>query len=224
LNSHWSRPRTRSLVRAGVIILACVLVSLLLSVDSIYEGLRSLLADAEPLISAHPISGAVVFVLLAAASAILAFFSSALLVPAAVFTWGNTLTILLLWLGWLIGGIAMYWLGHSVRRPDTNSEHPGRFAAYLPKNPEAVGFPLVLLWQLALPSEIPGYLSGYLGVRFKTYLIALALGELPYAAGAVLLGESIVNRRISLLLALGLAFATIGYLLVRLLRRRVKHS
>jgi hypothetical protein len=44
--------------------------------------------------------GAVVFVLLSAVSAMLAFFSSALLVPAAVFAWGNTLAVGLLWLGY----------------------------------------------------------------------------------------------------------------------------
>ena len=48
------------------------------------------------------------FVLLAAISAVLAFFSSALLLPVAVFTWGSKVTFVLLWLGWLLGGIGTH--------------------------------------------------------------------------------------------------------------------
>ena len=96
---------TRSLVRALAIVLICVSAALFLSIDSVYEVLHRALAEAEPMIAAHPVLGAVVFVLLSAVSAMLAFFSSALLVPAAVFAWGNTLAVGLLWLGWLLGGM-----------------------------------------------------------------------------------------------------------------------
>jgi len=217
--------RASSLVRVFVILLICVSVALMLSVDWAYEALQRLLSDAEPLISAHPWLGAVVFVALSAVSAILAFFSSALLVPAAVFTWGKAVTVGLLWLGWLLGGLVMFAVGRSLRRnPELESGPPSRFAAYLPKLSEEVGFSLVLLWQLALPSEIPGYLCGYLGVPFRTYVLALALAELPYAIGAVLLGESVVNREPGWLVALGVVFATLGYFLLRMLHRRIDRS
>lgn len=217
-----SASRARNLARVAAILVVCVSVALLLSVDSVYQGLQRLLADVEPLISGHPGLGAVVFVLLSALSAILAFFSSALLVPVAVYTWGTALTIGLLWLGWLLGGMAMYALGRGLRRPSGHkSGPPGRFAAYLPKSPDPPGFSLVLLWQLALPSEIPGYLCGYLGVSFRNYILALALGELPYAIGAVLLGESVVNRQLGWLMVLGVAFATLAYFVARRLHKRV---
>ena len=66
-----------------------------------------------------------------------------------------------------------------------------------------VTFTLVLLLLLAIPSEIPGYLCGYLGVRRRTYLSALALAEFPYAVGAVMLGDGVVNRQIGWLVAFG---------------------
>lgn len=217
-----SKSRARSLVRVLLIVLVCVMVALLLSVDWVYEGLQQLLLAAEPLIAGHPVLGAVVFVVLSAISAILAFFSSALLVPAAVFAWGNTLTVALLWVGWLLGGVCMYALGRGVRRPaDQQGRPPGRFASYLPKVSKEVSFPLVLLWQLALPSEVPGYLCGYLGVPLRIYLPALAVGELPYAIGAVLLGESVINRDVGWLVLLGAVFATVAFLLLRLLHRRL---
>lgn len=216
---------TRSLVRALAIVLICVSAALFLSIDSVYEVLHRALAEAEPLIAAHPVLGAVVFVLLSAVSAMLAFFSSALLVPAAVFAWGNTLAVGLLWLGWLLGGMFTYSLGHALRRPPgEESGPPSRFAAYLPHVSAEIGFPLVLLWQLALPSELPGYLCGYLRVPFRTYLAALAVAELPYAIGAVLLGESVVNRKLGWLVAISVVGATVGFLLVRTLQRRLDRT
>lgn len=218
-------PHTRALVRALIIVLICVSAALFLSIDSVYHGLQRMLAEAEPLISAHPLLGAFVFVLLSALSAMLAFFSSALLVPAAVFAWGNTLAVFLLWLGWLLGGVFTYSLGRGLRRPPGGeSGPPSRFAAYLPKVSAEIGFPLVLLWQLALPSEIPGYLCGYLGVPFRTYVAALAVAELPYAIGAVLLGESVVNRKLGWLVALSVVGATIGFFLVRMLQKRLDRT
>ena len=49
--------------------------------------------------------GAVLFVVMSAAAAMLAFFSTAVLVPVAVVTWGQTGTFVLLWVGWILGGV-----------------------------------------------------------------------------------------------------------------------
>lgn len=217
--------RSHSVVRVLLILLICVMAALLLSVDWVYSGMQQLLAAAEPIISRYPVLGALVFVLLSALSAILAFFSSALLVPAAVFAWGNGLTVALLWVGWLLGGLCMYWLGRGMRGPgDAGAAPSGRFAAYLPRVSREVSFPLVLLWQLALPSEIPGYLCGYLRVPLRSYVPALAIGELPYAIAAVWLGKSVVDRQVGWLVGLGVLFATLAFLLLRLLHRRLDHD
>lgn len=215
----------KALLRGLAVVALCVLAAALLSVDAVYAGLQSLLLAAEPVIAAHPVLGAVLFVLLAALSAILAFFSSALLVPAAVFTWGQWLTGALLWVGWLLGGLFAYGVGHSLRRSSAEPRAaPGRFAAYLPRSGEELRFPLVLLWQLVLPSEIPGYVCGWLGVPLRTYLSAVAIAELPYAVGAVLLGESVVERRTGWVVALGLVAAVVAYALVRVLQSRQRGS
>ena len=197
-------------------------MALLLSVDWVYESLQRGLSAAEPLIAGHPYLGAVVFVLLAAISAVLAFFSSALLLPAAVFAWGSTVTLGLLWLGWLLGGVCTYALGHGLRRPQRKAPRTSsKFYFYLQRVPGEVTFALVLLLQLALPSEIPGYLCGYIGVRFRTYFAALALAELPYAVGAVLLGEGVVNRQIGWLVAFGLIGAALSLYALHVLHKRL---
>lgn len=214
--------RTRSLVRVFAIVVLCVTAALLLSVDWVYEGMERLLMEAEPMIASHPVAGAVVFVLLSALSAILAFFSSALLVPAAVFAWGKVLTVCFLWLGWMLGGLFAFAVGRGLRGHKAGeSRLPGRLETYLPGVTRDISFSMILLLQLALPSEIPGYLCGFLGVPLRRYFVAMALAELPYAVGAVLLGETVVNRQIGWLVALGVIGAILGFVLIRALHRRL---
>jgi hypothetical protein len=95
----------RTWARAVFVVVICTSAALMLSVDEVYGGLQRVLCAAEPQIAGHPYLGAAVFVLLAAMSAILAFFSSALLLPPAVYAWGNAVTFGLLWLGWQLGGV-----------------------------------------------------------------------------------------------------------------------
>jgi len=216
------KSRARSWARAVVVVLICVSLAVLLSVDQVYESLQRALSAAEPLIAGHPYLGAVAFVLLAAISAVLAFFSSALLLPVAVFTWGSTVTFVLLWLGWLLGGIGTYALGRGLRRPLAKAQKSSsQLDFYLQRIPGEATFALVLLLYLALPSEIPGYVCGYLGVRMRTFFAALAVAELPYAVGAVLLAEGAVNRHVGWLVMLGLIGAALSLYALRVLHRRL---
>ena len=121
----------RSWGPAVAVVLICASIALLLSFDAVYERLQWALSAAQPSIAAHPRLGAIAFVLFAALSAILACFSSALL-PAAVFTWGTTVTRGLLWLGWLLGGLATSALGREFRRPrGMVSKTPNKLDLYL---------------------------------------------------------------------------------------------
>lgn len=207
------------------LLLVGVLLGALLSSDSLHARLQQVLGAAEPVIRAHPLGGGVLFLLLAALSAMLAFFSSALLVPAAVYSWGPGGTILLLWLGWLLGGVAAYGLGRSFGRPLVRSLASRRLSEfYLERLPAQVDLPIVLLVQLALPSELPGYLCGVLRVRFATYVAALALVEAPFAVGAVLLGESLLQREGGWLVALVLLAAAASFLAASLLHRRLRQQ
>ena len=215
LASHWRQ--------AVTVLLGLALVTVLLSMDATNDALHRLLSAAEPVIAAHPVIGGVLFVGLSAASAMLAFFSSALLVPVAVYTWGVPATIGLLWLGWLLGGMSAYWMGRLFRRPLVHSRRAARLVDfYRDKVPAEAHFPVVLLLQFALPSEVPGYLCGLLGVRFPTYLTALAIAEMPYAVGTVIAGESVVRREGWWLLALGILAVAFSVYAAWLLRRKLR--
>lgn len=202
-------------MRALALVLAFAVIAALLSVDALYAWLQRMLSSAEPLIGAYPGWGGLLFVLLSALSAMLAFFSSAVLVPAAVYVWGKPVTVALLWLGWLLGGMCAYGVAHFLGRPLMASLGSKKVAAfYRQRLTSQVGLPVVFLLQLGLPSEIPGYLCGLLRVRFRVYVTALALVELPYAIGTVWVGESILQREGGWLIALGVVAAVVsGYAL-----------
>lgn len=217
-------PGTHTRRRALALLLVFAAAAVLLTIEPLHDALLRGLAAAEPVIAAHPVAGMLLFVLLSALSAMVAFFSSALLVPVAVYTWGQPATMLLLWFGWLLGGLCAYAIGYGLGRPLLATMGATRLLAfYRERLSGQVPFAVVLLLQLALPSEIPGYLFGLLRVRARVYLAALALAEIPFAVGTVLVGESIVAQRGGMLLLLGAVGAAISLYAVLLLRRRLRH-
>jgi uncharacterized membrane protein YdjX (TVP38/TMEM64 family) len=68
----------------------------------------------------------------------------------------------------------------------------------------------ILLLQLAIPSDLAGYVFGLIRCPFPPFAVALAFAEVPYALGAVFFGVSFVQRRLVPLLILGLAGTALG--------------
>jgi uncharacterized membrane protein YdjX (TVP38/TMEM64 family) len=77
----------------------------------------------------------------------------------------------------------------------------------------------ILLFQAAVPSEIPGYVLGILRYRFVLYLAALAITELPYAIATVYLGESFIKGESTLFILLGVAIILLGVFLINCFRK-----
>ena len=210
--------------RALALLLCSRLSALPLMVEPLHDALLRLMPPAEPTIAAHPVAGTPPFVLLSALSAMVAFFSAALLVPVAVYSWGTDRHDVPAVAGLVARGPVRVCDGSSLGRPLLATIGAARVLAfYRERLPERVPFALVLLMQLALPSEIPGYLSGLLRVRARTYLAALALAELPFVVGTVLVGESVVEQRGGMLVLLGAIGAGISLYALLLLRRRLQH-
>lgn len=146
-----------------------------------------------------------IFILLAALSAMLSPFSSAPLVPFAVILWGDALTITLLYFGWLIGGTITYKLGKEIgyRILKQYVDIDGELEEYHRKFNTRTEFGLVLLFRLAMPAEIPGYVLGTIRYHFWKYMAATAIAELPFAIFTVYAGEAVVQRDAVLLAATG---------------------
>jgi uncharacterized membrane protein YdjX (TVP38/TMEM64 family) len=208
--------------RAAVLLLLLVLAVALLAAGPVHAWLLDRFAAAEVVIRQQPALGMLVFVLLAAVSAMVAFLSSAILVPVAVYAWGPLLTFVLLWCGWFLGGLAAYAIGRYLGRPMVRRlvspvalERQERWAQSGGRSLAAI-----VLLQLAIPSDLAGYVFGLIRCPPGRFIAALAFAEVPYALGAVFLGVSFVQRRVALLVILGLAGAVLSALAFRAHLRR----
>jgi uncharacterized membrane protein YdjX (TVP38/TMEM64 family) len=209
--------------RAALLVLLCLGLAAIMVSGELHAALLDVLATSRDVIVRHPVQGALLFVLLAAISAMLAFVSVGIVVPVAVVAWGKPLSLLLLWAGWMLGGALAYGSARVLGRPFvrwlTSETTLQRFDRRF--GPET-RFSHILLLQLALPSEIPGYLLGLAGYPFRKYFVALALAELPYVAATVYLSAGFVNAQVGVVLAVGLAIAAFSVAAFQLLRRRLR--
>lgn len=206
----------------AILVLATLMLALLAASGTVQELLADVLRQSHEIIAARPVLGALLFVALAALSAMLAFASIAVLLPPAIYTWGEPLTIMLLWAGWLAGGATTYlagrYFGRSVVRWLSADPLLKRLEQHVgPSTPIGV----VLLLQLALPSEVPGYLLGLIRYRASGYFLCLCFAELAYALAAVRLGSSFVDGRAGAVAGIGLAVAAVSIVAVLLLRKRI---
>lgn len=208
--------------RLLVLLLAILLVAAIMASPAIHQAIRHLVDQVAVLVETHPVAGVVAFCLLSVLSAMMAFFSTAIVVPVAVYAWGRETTVILLWTSWLAGGCCAYAIGRTLgRRVASWLVDPARLDFYTVRIPERAGFFTILLFQFALPSEIPGYVLGTVRYRFAVYLLALAITEVPFALGSVYLGEGFLERNVPLLLGLGLSGLTLIGIAYRILHRRL---
>jgi len=214
------RWRRVGLLAAGVLVLIVVATT-----DTLFAALTSLNDFAAPFMRERPVVGAGLFVLVSALSALLAFFSSAVLVPVAVQVWGVSTTVALLWIGWIIGGASAYALAVRAGRPIVaRLVSAGSLERYGDRLTANAPFGLVLLFQLGMPSEVPGYLLGLIRYPVWRYLAALALAELPWAVITVFLGTSLLARRVTVLVPLGVVAVLASALAFWLLHRRLRRG
>lgn len=205
----------RALVLAAVVLIAVVVIRS----DALHQAIIGAFGAAERVIEDHPVWGIGVFLLLAALSAVLAFFSSAVIVPVGVFVWGREATLLLLWAGWTAGGVSAYWLSRTLGRRVVQRLAPAAPVARYERFVRQAGWPLLLLFQLALPSEVTSCVLGLVNYNFWRYLAIVLLAELPFAATAVYLGEAFLRQRaisFGVVLAVAGALSAIAW---RVLRR-----
>lgn len=208
----------RHIVIVGLLIIVAGLIA---ASQALHEKADQLIVWSEALIAMEPALGMAVFVLLAMLSAMVAFFSSAIIVPIAVYAWGKTTCLVLLWLGWLLGGIASFCIGRFLgRRVAAMLIGEEKIAGWQSQVGERARFTHILLFQAAVPSEIPGYVLGILRYRFSFYLTALAITELPYVIGVIYLGDSFLKGEGTLIIVLGVATVLLGLMWIRLRDKR----
>jgi len=141
----------------------------------------------------NPVAAMIIFSGLAIFSAMFSLFSSIPLIPIAVAIWGNMLTFILLFWGWLIGGMAAYAIGRYAGYPLLkNILSENKISYYRSRIPPRSEFAFIFLFRFVTPAEITGYLLGLIKYEFSRYTLITFLSELPFAALAVYMSEAFI--------------------------------
>ena len=186
----------RSSLWFWITLAAIVLLLTLVSYSATFRNFLDEAIDwAKVVMSAHPVIGAMVFFLFAAISAMLAFTSSVVLVPPANLVWGKLITFFLLWGGWIAGAIAAFGIGKVARPLLIRLGYRKTLDEYHQFVSKRMKFWSAVLFCIAVPSEIPGYLFGGLRYPFLKFLGAIAIAEAIYAVGIVIAGESLIAAK-----------------------------
>lgn len=207
-----------------VVLLAAFVVAVSTS-DAVHRAFLDVLAAAERLMRAYPRAGMGLFMALSALSAMLSFFSSSALVPIGVYVWGPSTTMLLLWSGGVVGGIGGYWVARTLGRRIARLLVPeAPFRRYESYFRTRARWQTVLLFRVALQSELPSYVLGVVRYPFGRYLPMMVVGELPFVLFAVFLGEQLLERKgavFAVVLALGLGMSVLAF---RRLQREMREG
>lgn len=188
--------KKRSSLWFWIAIAAIVLLLTLVTYSATFRNFVDEATDwARVVMNAHPVIGAAVFFLFAAISAMLAFASSVVLVPPANLVWGKLITFLLLWGGWIAGAIAAFGIGKVARPLLIRLGYRETLDEYQQFVSKRMKFWAAVLFCIAVPSEIPGYLFGGLRYPFLKFLGAIAIAESIYAFGIVIAGQSLVAAK-----------------------------
>jgi uncharacterized membrane protein YdjX (TVP38/TMEM64 family) len=203
--------------------LLIIVAGLIAASDTLHDKTEAIILWTEGVISQAPLVGMLVFVLLAMLSAMVAFFSSALLAPVAIYTWGKAGCLALLWSGWLLGGVVSYCIGRFFGRAGVAMLiGDEKIAGWESQVSQRTRFLHILMFQAVVPSEIPGYLLGILRYRFLFYLAALGITEIPYAIATVYLGESFLRGESVVFILVGVGMLVLATIVVQLHRRMLR--
>jgi uncharacterized membrane protein YdjX (TVP38/TMEM64 family) len=178
----------------------------------------------ERLTGEHAILSVLVFIALGVLSTMISSFTSIPLVPVAVIVWGNALTALYLFVGWLIGDILSYFVGYYAGNPLVRRFLPyEKIQFYLKRIPPNAEFKMILLFILSMPAEIPGYTVGALRYKFQKYAAAQILNEILYSTLVAYAFAALVEKN-NLIFFSYLAFGIVlfGYMFW-LFQRKIKN-
>lgn len=202
-----------------------LLLVLVFTSEKVETNFYSFVFWGEELMSLKPALGAFFFFFISCLSALLAFASSLVLIPSALLAWGALGTFFLLWAGWLAGAAIAYGAGSRLARPLFSSwGREQKIAHYQQFVSREANFWLVLLFCLAVPSEIPGYVFGVLRYPFGRFMAAIAVSEALYAAGVLLAAQNLLRQDFfstaGTILAIFAFTGLTSFLFIRLRRKR----
>jgi uncharacterized membrane protein YdjX (TVP38/TMEM64 family) len=194
-DGQWTRETGGGVLSWVGIALVVLIVAMLLDSESLSNLADRILAEMKVLVSAHPVEGAVLFFIFSALSSIFALLSSAVIVPPASEAWGKPIAFLILWAGWVAGAAATYGLGRLARPLVIRMGYRQQLERYQKLAHDRMKFWHVLLFCIALPTEVPGYVFGGMRYPFWRFFAASAISEGIYALGTIIAVKEILDGR-----------------------------
>lgn len=177
----------------AMVVAVFVVLALVQWIPPVRSAMESVVEWGQGIMESHPVGGAAVFFLFSAASPMLAFVSSALLVPPATEAWGRPLTFVLLWGGWMTGIAMAYGLARLALPMVRRMGHGQALDEYRDLVSKRVSLLQAFIVCLAVPSEIPAYLFGAVRYPFAKFMLAAGLSEGIYALAMVIAGERLLE-------------------------------
>lgn len=169
----------------------------------------------------NPAAAIIIFIILAISSAMFSLFSSVPLIPIAVTIWGNTATFIILFWGWLIGGIAAYAIGRYAGYPLVKKILPeDKISYYRNRISPQSELAIIFLFRFVTPAEITGYLLGLMRYNLGKYALITFFSELPVAALATYLGEAFLLGRAMIFWGLGVFIIILLFFLSYLFHKK----
>ena len=125
--------------------------------------------------------------------------------------------------GWIAGEIAAFGIGNVARPLLVRLGHQNKLSKYQQFVSRRMKFWTTILFCIAVPSEIPGYVLGGLRYPFLKFLGAIAIAESIYAFGIVIAGQNLVTAKpVPLIVAVAILIiiATTARLLLQKLKKQ----
>jgi uncharacterized membrane protein YdjX (TVP38/TMEM64 family) len=145
----------------------------------------------------HKILGAFIFILISALAVMFSPLSSVPFVPAAVLIWGKIAALSFLMIGGMIGSAGTYFLGYYALYPLLKIITSVEIIEFYKKRiANHLSFWMIVLFRLAMPVEIPGYVIGIIKYEFWLYMIATFIVFLPFEALIVYASEAFLKKEL----------------------------
>lgn len=172
--------------RNVLIVLAVFLIAGIFATVGQYYNVAQWLRDTfNSLVGYNQALAAFVFIALGALSAIFTFFTSTPLVPIAAVIWGKGMALFMLFGGWILGAIIAYHIGHLFAHVISGFKVFEKIESHRQQLGKKSEFLLVLLFRLAVPSEVASYTLGTLRYPFGRYVLATVISDFPFAVLAI---------------------------------------
>ncbi len=171
----------------------------------------------------YPFLGGLVFFGVSVVAVLISPFSSVPLVPSAIMAWGSLTTFFLMLPAWIIGGLLAYYVGSLSREKIIRHFISFEKVDYYKKriSPRSQ-FWLVLLFRLAIPSEVASYTLGIIRYDFWKYFLITILTELPFALFVIYSGSILVKGEILIFAAIAGVAVIVFYILYHEFNKKLK--